>query len=155
MSSRRKSEVKRPRSEYIAFGMIVRPDVKAANPEAKPTELIRLIAAEWQKFKADPSAFPGVQDQIDADVATDAARHSREKAAVDTKKAAKKAANPTRKTGWLLFSAENRPVAANDPEIMALENNKQRFGAISSVVGQMWAELGEAGQAEYNARAAM
>jgi hypothetical protein len=147
MSSKAKPYVKRARSPYIAFGILRRPDVVAANPNAKPTEVIKLIAAEWQQFKADPDMFEGLQAQIDAIVEPDKIRFDRERARADAAHQATKSKH--KMTGWLLFSAETRPIVREDPE-----NEGMKFGDISREVGRHWRELGASGQAEYNTRAA-
>jgi len=43
---------KRGRNAYLLFTMDKRPEVKAANPEAQPKDLLKLLAAEWAKLTA-------------------------------------------------------------------------------------------------------
>jgi len=44
------SEPKRSPSAYLLYGQKIREEVKAANPEAKSSEIMKIIGARWQKL---------------------------------------------------------------------------------------------------------
>jgi len=47
------SEPKRSPSAYLLYGTKVREEVKAENPEAKSSEIMKLIGAKWQKLNEE------------------------------------------------------------------------------------------------------
>lgn len=47
---------KKPLSNYMVYCMKNRKDVQAKNPNAKPTEISRILGANWNKLSADQKA---------------------------------------------------------------------------------------------------
>lgn len=155
---------KRPINAYIRFAQSIRNTLHAQNPNASPTDVLKLAAAQWQVL--DPVAKLKLEEEFKKEQAVwlqqnakylsqltdeqkDEIRQAREEKTEDKakrvyRKKVKELGRPKRPlNGFFLFCAELKPKNLNKEE---------NISQLKSL-GQKWSQLSEAEKAPYNARA--
>ena len=142
---------KKPLNAYMIYANENRERIKNANPDAKTTDIAKLIGAAYKNLGADEKAA------LAKKVAVDKERYTREMkdytppagfaaaAKASSKKGkAKKDPNAPKgaKTAFLFFSAENR-------EKLKKESPDMSFGEVGKALGEMWKTIDSDGKAKY------
>jgi hypothetical protein len=140
--------VKRPKTGYMFYCSEHRDEVKQAHPDAKMTDLTKILASQWKDLStAEKKPY---QDMA----AKDKKRYEEEKEAnpqqqVKTEKKSKKNPDrPKRKlTGYIYFCQQSRPSVKEDNPDMSPKQ-------LTSELGRLWNQLDDSTKKSWNEKAA-
>jgi len=164
---------KRPRSAYILFCAQERPNVKKDNPDAKPADILKLLAERWKTIsESDKKDFAGkASDDKDrysdemqhyappADAGSDdedgGGRRKKGKKEKGSRKKKKKDPNEPKKpqTAYLIFGNKERSnIKAEHPEMKQSEIMKQigiRWNTLDPANKKPFIEMASADKERY------
>lgn len=155
---------KKNKNSYMFFCDKKRPQIKAANPDLKVTEIAKLLGQSWKEATSESKAKYEKKAEADkvryqAEIA-DYKRPSDEELSKQkinqkktrgkqsgTKKAAKEGAPKKNKSAYLFFCEDKRPEVKDAfPDMKGTE--------VMSELGRLWKELSDEEKEQYNEQAA-
>lgn len=119
-------KVKRPSSAYLFFCNKVRSEVKAENPDKKPTEVTKIIGEKWKSLSTEEKTPFVEQAKVDKE------RYTKEKGSATATEAPKKPKKPP--TAYMLFANSVRAAIRGQKPGISL-------GEISQKTSEMWKAL--------------
>jgi len=150
---------KKPLTSYMQFGADVRAQIKADNPDAKITEIAKLIGAQWQEtaqekkdeykknYESEMETYKVELEQWreeNPDAAEDDGKGKKRGAKAEKGAKKKKDPNAPKRplSAYFIWMGENREsVKSSNPDL----DNKQ----LLSKLGELWGELTEEDKQPY------